>query len=76
MLIHGLVNCLRTISFRVFPVFPQLQVAVPAFQRVPLTITNNNNDTKEFDLSKWLQESFLQFAAPKKRVRISLTDLY
>lgn len=68
MLIHGLVNCLRTLSFRMFPVFPQLQVAVPAIQRVPLAITKSDNHSESFDLSKWLQESFLQFAAPKKRV--------
>lgn len=51
-----------------FPFFPQLQVAVPVIQRTPLAITNGNNNGTEFDLAKWIQESFLQFAAPKKRV--------
>ena len=68
MLINGLINCVRTLSFRMFPIFPQLQVAVPAIRQMPLAITYNNEDKKEFDLTKWIQESFLQFAAPKKRV--------
>lgn len=70
MLINGLMNCIRTISFRMFPVFPQLQVALPSIQRVPLAITNTNANEDKVDLAKWLQESFLQFAAPKKRVLV------
>ena len=73
MLINGLINCVRTLSFRMFPIFPQLQVAVPAIRQMPLAITFNNDDKKEFDLTKWIQESFLQFAAPKKRVGFTVT---
>ena len=76
MLINGLVNCMRAISFRMFPIFPQLQVAVPVIQRTPLAITNGNSNGGEFDLAKWIQESFLQFAAPKKRVPHSLVVLF
>lgn len=53
-----------------FPVFPQLQVALPSIQRVPLAITNTNANEDKVDIAKWLQESFLQFAAPKKRVLV------
>ena len=70
MVLAGLLSCIRAMSFRMFPFFPQLQVALPSIQRVPLAITNGNENQRETDLAKWLQESFLQFAAPKKRVRM------
>ena len=41
-----------------FPVFPQLQLALPAIQRTPLAIMNQREETHKF----------LQFATPKKRV--------
>ena len=69
MLLRGLVQCVRNLSFRLFPVFPQVQFALPAIERSPLAIMKPSKESKKMDLAEWLQESFLQFATPKKRVR-------
>jgi hypothetical protein len=68
MIMNGIVRCIQSITLRMFPVFPQLQLALPAIQRTPLAIMNQREETHKFDLAKWLEESFLQFATPKKRV--------
>ena len=68
MILEGIVSCVRTLAFRMFPVFPRLQVALPAITNTPFTIMNQREERRQGDLAKWLQESFLQFAAPKKRV--------
>ena len=68
MILEGIVSCVRTLAFRIFPVFPRLQVALPAITNTPFTIINQREERRQGDLAKWLQESFLQFAAPKKRV--------
>ena len=68
MLLRGLVQCVRNVSFRMFPVFPQLQLALPAIQRSPMAIMKPDTESKKMYLVEWLQESFLQFATPKKRV--------
>ena len=51
-----------------FPMFPQLQLVVPVAQRMPLTLTNSEDPSEKRDLASWINESFLLFAAPKKRV--------
>ena len=68
MLLRGLMQCARNLSFRFLPVFPQVQFALPAIERSPLAIMKPNEESKKMDLVEWLQESFLQFATPKKRV--------
>lgn len=68
MIMNSIVRCIQSITLRMFPVFPQLQLALPAIQRTPLAIMNQREETHKFDLAKWLEESFLQFATPKKRV--------
>ncbi|KAK8790139.1 hypothetical protein WA588_000307 [Blastocystis sp. NMH] len=70
MILEGIVSCVRTLAFRIFPVFPRLQVALPAITNTPFTIINQREERRQGDLAKWLQESFLQFAAPKKRASI------
>lgn len=72
MIMNGIVKCIQSITFRMFPIFPQLQMALPAIQRTPLAIMNQREETGKFDLTKWIQESFLQFAAPKKRVGMNM----
>ena len=59
MLLRGLVQCVRNVSFRMFPVFPQLQLALPAIQRSPMAIMKPDAESKKMDLVEWLQESFL-----------------
>ena len=48
--------------------FPQLQLVVPVAQRMPLTLTNSEDPSEKRDLASWINDSFLLFAAPKKRV--------
>ena len=74
MIMNGIVRCIQSITFRMFPIFPQLQLALPAIQRTPLAIMNQREETHKLDLAKWLQESFLQFAVPKKRVGMDAID--
>ena len=68
MLLSSIIRCAQYFSYRMFPMFPQLQLVVPVAQRMPLTLTNSEDPSEKRDLASWINESFLLFAAPKKRV--------
>ena len=68
MLLSRIIRCAQYFSYRMFPMFPQLQLVVPVAQRMPLTLTNGEDPSEKKDLASWINESFLLFAAPKKRV--------
>ena len=68
MLLSTLIRCAQSFSYRIFPVFPQLQLVTPVFQRIPIALTNGGESSERRDLATWIQDNFLQFAVPKKRV--------
>ena len=68
MLLSTLIRCAQSFSYRIFPVFPQLQLVTPVFQRTPFALTNGGESSERKDLVSWIQDNFLQFAVPKKRV--------
>lgn len=68
MILNSIVSCIRTVAYRMFPIFPQFQVALPAFQRTPFAIMNQREESGKQSLTQWLQDNYIMWAAPKKRV--------
>lgn len=68
MLLSTIIRFAQSFSYRMFPVFPQLQVVAPVWQRTPFALTNGGDSSEKKDLVSWIQDNFLQFAVPKKRV--------
>lgn len=72
MIVNTLLSCFRAMSYRMFPIFPQLQVALPSIQHSPFAIMNQREETRKQSFTEWLNDNYIMWAAPKKRVWLLL----